>query len=99
MPPNSESTTATLAICEEGKMRLFHNRSGSTGCGACISTHTNVEMRAAAAAYRPRICHDDHGYWTPPQTVASSTHVMPAERVRLPQTSIACLRRSFGTCI
>src|SRR5438445_10542305 len=99
MAPNIDIATPTLAIFEKVKMLLFHNRSGSTGSGTCISTHTNVEMRAAAAAYRPMICHDDHGYWTPPHTVASSTHVMPAERVRLPQTSIARLRRSFGTCI
>ena len=45
------------------------------------------------------ICEEIHGYWTPPQTVASSVHAIASERVTLPHTSIACLRRSLGTCM
>src|SRR5438094_106542 len=44
-------------------------------------------------------CQEIHGYWTPPHTVASSVHAIASDRVTLPQTSIACLRRSLGTCM
>ena len=97
--PNIDMATPTLAMFENVKMLLFQRRSGSTGSGVCASIHTNPVSKIAEAAYRPMICPEFHGYCTPPHTVASSAHAMPSERVTLPQTSILCLRLSFGTCM
>src|SRR5580692_6972803 len=97
--PNIDIATPAPAMFEKVKMLLFHSRSGSTGSGARVSTHAKAARRTAAAEYRPMICHEFQGYWPPPQTVASNAHVMPDERVMLPHTSIACLRRSLGTCM
>src|SRR6266849_2297079 len=97
--PNIDIATPTLAMFDNVKMLLFHRRSGSTGSGACLSTQMNAVSSAADAAYRPTICHEIHEYCVPPQTVASSAQVIPAESVTLPHTSMACLRRSLGTCM
>src|SRR2546423_11794988 len=79
MAPNIDIATPMLATLENVKMLLFHSRRGSTGSDARISTHTNPASSSADAAYRPTICHELHGYWTPPPTVASSKHVMPLD--------------------
>src|SRR5258708_36963746 len=97
--PNMDIATAAPAMLEKVKMLLFHRRKGSTGSAARVSTHTKAARRIAAAEYRPMICHEFHGYWPPPQTVASRAHVIPVASVMLPHTSMACLRRSLGTCI
>src|SRR5439155_26428804 len=99
MAPNIDIATPTLAMFEKVKTLLAQSLRGSAYSGECISIHTEAASSTPAAEYRPTICHELHGYCTPPHTVASRVAAIPSDRVTLPQTSMACLRRSLGTCM
>ena len=83
--PNMVIATAALATFERVNTGFFHNLKGTTGSSALASLRTKSTKSTTLAEKGETICQDNHGYWVPPQEVATRK----VERARLKVTKPA----------
>ena len=69
MEPNMATPMTKLTPLLTLKMDPRNRRRGRSGSSARRSASTKAPTRASAAALRPMIVGEVHGYWVPPQVV------------------------------
>lgn len=91
MPPNIANPAMKPSEVAREKFAMPNSRSGMIGSAERRSMSRKATRPTAATANRDRICHEPHGYWLPPQVMASTRELIQTLSTPAPHQSIVTL--------
>ena len=84
MAPNIPIPTRKTAAMDTEKIWLVNRENGRIGSAAWVSAKAKATRLIRAAAKRPRMTGELHGYWAPPQISAKRSETRPAVKSTAP---------------